>query len=74
MVQDVEKIITQIRPTLLAANSDVEFLSATALGVVRVNLSGECCSGHLSRLLTILDIEKTVKRLVPGVKVVMEDG
>jgi len=62
----------QIRPSLLALNSDVELLGTTEFGVVRVRLTGECCSGRLKRLMTIIDIERKLKIAAPGVKVVTD--
>ena len=70
--EKVEVAMKQLRPELLALNSDVELLETTEFGVVRVSLSGECCSGSLKRLITIIDIEKKVKMKVPGVVIVTE--
>ncbi len=72
MKDEVKRVMEQIRSELIARGSDVELLDTTNLGVVRVNLSGECCSGRLKRLLTLIDIEDIVKIQVPGVKIVME--
>lgn len=72
MNEKVEIAMEQIRSSLLAQNSDIELLKTTELGVVHVRLSGECCTGRLKRLMTILDIEKTVKKAVPGIKLVIE--
>ncbi len=74
MRNDVEAAIEMIRHNLLATGSDVELVSTTDLGIVCVNLSGECCSGRLRRLMTILHIEDTIKKQVPGIKVVMENS
>jgi Fe-S cluster biogenesis protein NfuA len=71
--EKVEFVMKQIRAELLSRSSDVELIRTTNHGVVRICLSGQCCSDRLNRLLTTLDIEKTLKRHVSGVKVVMED-
>ena len=71
MIKQIKKVIARLRPALLAQNSDIVFLSATRHGVVRVSLSGDCCSGRLKRFRAILDIEQTLKKLVPGVKIVI---
>ena len=70
----VELVMKQVRSNLAARGSDIELLSVTEPGIVRVSLSGECCSGRLMRLLTVLDIEETVQKSVPGVKIVIEDS
>ena len=72
MKEKVEVAMTQIRPDLLELNSDIELLETTEFGVVRVSLSGECCSGSLKRLMTIVDIERKLKMKVPGVLFVTE--
>ncbi len=73
MRADVEAAIEQIRHSLIAIGSDVELVSTTDLGIVSVNLSGECCSGQMKRMMTILDIETALKKQVPDVRVVMEN-
>ena len=70
--EKVEVAMKQLRPELLALNSDIELLETTEFGVVRVTLSGECCSGRLNRLMTIMDIERKLKMKVPGVLIVTE--
>ena len=68
----VEKTMEQSHPELIVRGCDGELMDATDLGVVQVNLSGECWAGRLQHLLTTLDIVATVKKLVPGDKIVME--
>ena len=72
MQEKVAVAIGQLRKTLLPKNSDVKLLGATRLGVVTVALSGECCTGRMRRLLTLIDIENEVKKQVPEVRVVIE--
>jgi len=74
MIKEVENAIKQVRPDLIAQGSDVELLSATELGIVTVGLSGKCCSNRLTQLRTVLDLEVSLKRLVPKIKIVMEDA
>lgn len=68
----VEVAIKQIRPELLNSNSDIELLGTTEFGVVRIRLTGECCSGSRKRLMTIMDVERRLQMAVPGVKIVTE--
>jgi Fe-S cluster biogenesis protein NfuA len=72
MRQEVENAMNQIRAGLLARGCNVELLHATDLGAVHVNLSGNCCTDRLERLLTILDIEDALRKQVPGVKIVVD--
>ena len=73
LIQQVESAIHRLRPTLLAQSSDINFLSATELGVVRVSLSGDCCTDSLKKLVTLLDVEKALKAQVQGLKIVIND-
>lgn len=72
MQDKVAIAIGQVRKTLLSKNSDVRLLGTTRLGVVTVALSGECCTGRIRRLLTLIDIENEIKKQVPEVRVVIE--
>jgi len=72
MQQEVKMAMSLVRDGLLARGSDVELLRTTDLGAVHVSLSGECCTGSLKRLLTILDIEDAIKKLVPDVRIVVD--
>jgi Fe-S cluster biogenesis protein NfuA len=72
--QQVEIAMQQVKSDLIGRGSDVELLSTTELGVVLISLSGDCCNGRLKRLMTVLDIEAAIKKQVPGVKIVMEEG
>jgi len=74
MYRDVEVALEKIRKDLQARGSDIELLRTTELGIVQVRLYGECCSGKLRHLMTIIDIEDTLKGQVPGVKVVTDMG
>ena len=74
MIKEVENAIKQVRPDLIAQGSDVELLSVTEFGIITVGLSGKCCSNRLIQLRTVLNLEVALKRLVPNIKVVMEDA
>ena len=72
MQEKVKVVMKQLRPSFLALNSDIALLETTELGLVRVRLTGECCSGRLKRLRTILDIERKIKKAVPGIMFVTD--
>ena len=72
MQEQVKVAMKQIRSGLLALNSDIELLDTNKLGLVRVRLTGECCSGRLKRLITIIDIERKLKMVVPEVTFVTD--
>ncbi len=73
VIQQVERAIHRLRPTFLAQSSDIDFLGGTEMGVVRISLSGECCSDSLRRLVVLLDVEKALKEQVKGVEIVIND-
>lgn len=73
LVRDVAKAIEGLRPALIEECSDIELLDATELGVVRVCLSGPCCSDSVKELITLLDVEKNLKEQVRGVRIVIND-
>ena len=73
LVQDVARAIEKLRPALIEECSDIELLDATELGVVRVCLSGPCCSDSVKELITLLDVEKNLKEQVRGVRIVVND-
>lgn len=52
---------------------NIDLLDVSHLGIVKVRLSGNCCSDQMNKLSTILDIETTVKEMVPEVKFLIED-
>lgn len=73
MHQKVAEIIEQIRPNLVAEGSDIQLMGVTNRGIVRINLSGECCTGNLLRIKTVLAVESILKQRVPGVNIVIEE-
>ena len=71
--QNVEVALAPIRQSLITQNSDIELLSVTRLGIVRVQLLGACCSSSIQRLGVLLNVEAVLKEQVSGVKVVIND-
>jgi Fe-S cluster biogenesis protein NfuA len=71
MLEDVKKILDQIRPALQADGGDVELVEVTDDGVVKVKLVGACGHCPMSTMTLKNGIEKTLKQKVPGVKEVV---
>ena len=71
MENEVKKILNKIRPSLQADGGDVELVSVSENGVVKVKLLGACHGCPMSTLTLKNGIEKTLKQHVPGVKEVV---
>ena len=66
MREQVEQVLTRIRPALQADGGDVQ-LVAIEEGVVKLRLTG-ACSGCPSSTMTLqMGIERALKSAVPGV-------
>jgi Fe-S cluster biogenesis protein NfuA len=64
MLEDVKKILDQIRPALQADGGDVELVEVTDDGVVKVKLVGACGHCPMSTLTLKNGLEKTLKEVV----------
>lgn len=73
LVKEVEKALSLERPILQNKGSDVELLSVTKMGVIKVHLSGSCRLCRHERIATLLNIEATLKKNIPWIKVVIEN-
>ena len=71
MLEEVKKVLDQIRPALQADGGDVELLEITADGIVKVKLVGACGHCPMSTMTLKMGIERTLKEKVPGVKEVV---
>jgi Fe-S cluster biogenesis protein NfuA len=71
MIEEVKKVLDQIRPALQADGGDVELLEVTDDGVVKVKLVGACGHCPMSTMTLKMGIERTLKEKVPGVKEVI---
>ncbi len=72
MIEEVKKILDQIRPALQADGGDVELVEVTEDGIVKVKLTGACGHCPMSTQTLKMGIEKTLKQKVPGVKEVVK--
>ena len=72
MREAVEKVLNEyVRPRLAADGGDVELIDVDEKkGMVRVRLMGSCASCPMSGLTFLSLVEATLKKRVPGVKIV----
>jgi len=70
MKEKVIKALEGIRPALQADGGDVELVSVSDDGVVKVKLRGACGSCPMSQMTLKMGIEARLKKEVPGVKTV----
>ena len=68
MKEKVIKALESIRPALQADGGDVELVSVSDDGVVKVKLRGACGSCPMSQMTLKMGIEARLKKEVPGVK------
>lgn len=66
----VEKALDAVRPILQADGGDVELVEVLKNGIVQVRLTGACRGCPMSQMTLKSSIERTVKKMVPGVKAV----
>lgn len=70
MRERIEEALNKIRPALRADGGDVEFVSISEDGVVKVRLQGACGGCPMSQLTLRMGIERILKKEVPEVKAV----
>ncbi len=70
MREQVEKVLEEIRPRLMADGGDVELVDAKD-GIVTVKLKGSCAGCPMSTLTLKMGIERLLKEKVAEVKEVV---
>ncbi len=70
MKEQVQAVITKLRPMLQRDGGDIELIDV-ADGVVKVKLTGACGSCPMSTMTLKMGVENALKREVPGVKEVV---
>ncbi len=68
MREKVERVLTEIRPSLQAHGGDVELIEVTEEGIVKVKLTGACIGCPMATLTLKDGIEETLKKEVPEIK------
>ena len=71
MKDEVEKIINEIRPHLVADGGDIELIDVDKEGTVKVKLKGACAGCPMSQMTLQLGVERYLKSKVPQVKKVI---
>jgi Fe-S cluster biogenesis protein NfuA len=67
MKELVEKAIQKIRPQLQADGGDIEFVSVSQDGKVKVRLTGACHGCPMAQMTLKQSVEKFLKDTVPGI-------
>jgi Fe-S cluster biogenesis protein NfuA len=65
---EVEKLINEIRPQLIADGGDIELVDVDKEGIVKVKLKGACAGCPMSQITLQLGVERYLKSKVPKVK------
>jgi Fe-S cluster biogenesis protein NfuA len=69
----VKEALEKVRPSLQADGGDVEFVSVSDDGLVKVKLVGHCGHCPMSQMTLKMGIENFLKQEVPGVTSVEND-
>jgi Fe-S cluster biogenesis protein NfuA len=65
---EVEKVINEIKPHLIADGGDIELVDVDDKGNVKVKLKGACVGCPMSQMTLQLGVERYIKSKVPQVK------
>ncbi|MFC2100539.1 NifU family protein [Bacteroidota bacterium] len=74
LIEQVEKVIDQIRPFLQADGGDIRFVDITDDNIVNVELQGACGSCPYSKMTLKNGVETAVIKALPQIKGVEEIG
>jgi len=65
---EVEKVISEIQPSLRADGGDIELVDVDKSGVVKVKLKGACAGCPMSQMTIQFGVERYLKAKIPQVK------
>ncbi|HEY7750668.1 MAG TPA: NifU family protein [Ignavibacteriaceae bacterium] len=68
MKEEIQKALETIRPFLQADNGDVELVSVSDDGIVKVKLTGDCENCPMSTMTLRAGIERALLQKVPGIR------
>lgn len=68
MRAEVEKVISEIQPSLRADGGDIELVDVDKSGVVKVKLKGACAGCPMSQMTIQFGVERYLKAKIPQVK------
>lgn len=66
--EKVEQALNKVRPHLLADGGNVELVSVSEEGIVKVRLTGACGSCPMSTMTLQYGVKKAIMESVPEVK------
>jgi Fe-S cluster biogenesis protein NfuA len=66
MLEQVKKVLDEIRPNLQADGGDIELVGVED-GVVKVRLKGSCAGCPMSQMTLTFGVEKVLKERIPEV-------
>jgi len=69
---EVKAAIENVRPSLMADGGDIELVSVSEDGIVKVRLTGACGSCPYSLMTLRQGVESYIKKVVPKVKEVQQ--
>ncbi len=69
--EKVEKVIRKIRPYLQRDGGDIQLVSASEDGVVKVRLTGACKGCPMAAMTLKNSVEANIKKEIPEVKKVL---
>ena len=67
MQERLEEALNKIRPSMQADGGDIEFLSVSEDGEVKVRLTGACAGCAMSQMTMQMGVEKTLKEMIPEI-------
>ncbi|MBU1132384.1 NifU family protein [Patescibacteria group bacterium] len=67
MLQDVKKVIEEIRPAIQMDGGDLEFVEVDDNGIVKVRLQGACKHCPMASITLKNFVEAKIKKAVPEV-------
>lgn len=67
----VEKVLDEVRPALIADGGNIELVNIRENGVVEVRLQGACGSCPMSQMTLKMGVERVLKEKIPGIKEVV---
>ncbi|HBE45884.1 MAG: NifU family protein [Spirochaetia bacterium] len=73
LFEEVKSAIENVRPSLMADGGDIELVSVSDDGVVKVRLTGACGACPYSIMTLKQGVEAYLKKVVPQVTEVQQD-
>ena len=67
LIDDVKKAVEDVRPSLKADGGDIEFVSVSDDGKVKVKLKGACHGCPMAQVTLKQGVEKYIKGKIPAV-------